>query len=215
MSETEGNWLRGTLTRETQPGLSGRDFLTRLGTFVFKPGDSRWRNAGRIARAGLITAFTGPAGLAAAAGRSAAQGELREGAVHLGRRAWDRWGPDGREAPAGSQTPSQPSPPRGRTWPTDMGPPAPEVVDPNAWGPPEDRANNPRPDPNTWGPPRLPTGGRGPGTRGGEVVGNTPAQQRAAAQALVSAGQDPGMNQRNLAAAARRAMEEMFRGSEK
>lgn len=209
------NWLERAMARaptETQPGVSVRDGVTRGRDFFWRPGDGWLRNTGRIARAAAIGLTTGPMGVLGAAARNAAQGEAREGLSHVARRAWERFGSNEQEAPAPSQTPS-----RGRTWPTNMGPPAPEVVDPNAWGPEESRANNPRQDPNAFGPPRppAPRAARGVGSRGGEAVGGTQAEQRAAGRAFVESYRDPGMNQRSLALAARLAMDRMYQGEEK
>lgn len=113
----EGGWLRRRLSQPTSPGVSVRDGVTRFGTFFHKPGDSRWRNAGRIARAIGIGIVAGPGGVFGAASRHAAQGEAREGLTHVARTAWERMRGGGQGDPAPSEGPS------GRTWPTNMGPP--------------------------------------------------------------------------------------------
>lgn len=159
MPETR-NWLQRTLSRETTPGISVRDGLTRFGTFFHKPGDSRWRNAGRIARAVGIGLVAGPGGVFGAATRSAAQGEAREGLGHVARQAWGRYGPGRGGAPEPSQgdsrlsvrLPGSPAPsdaPPGYLWPTDMGPPEQEEIEYTGHGAPPPGGGQ-RPSLNTF-----------------------------------------------------------------
>jgi hypothetical protein len=120
----ENNWLRGMYNRQTQPGISLRDVGTRLLQRAWKPGDRWYRNLGRAVRTGLeVAAIIGTNGAAAPpilgnAVRGAAAAEVGEAVTGRVRDWWRGQGGGPDEAPTGSPTPS------GRTWPTNMGPPA-------------------------------------------------------------------------------------------
>lgn len=128
MTENVRTGLRGLASRNTDPGLSLRDLGTRALQRYWKPGDKPLRNAFRVGRGLLEGAAIVATGGAAAgpilanAGRQIVAGELVEGAAHTARSWWDR----ASEARRQGRQPQQESG-RGRTWPTDTGPPAPGV----------------------------------------------------------------------------------------
>lgn len=144
------NWLERATARApttTQPGLSGRDLGTRGRDFFWRPGDGWLRNTGRLVRAAAIGAATGPAGLAAAAARSAAQGEAREGLGYLARRTYDRMTQGRQEAPpAPRRATSAPEsdPPPGYLMPLDAGPPEEPEYTYEGHGAPSPRGNRPQ-----------------------------------------------------------------------